>query len=162
MLAMKNMGKEKLIGLWRHTTPAFDPRPGLKRVALILLLVLSLLVVSCGRRDEDAVFLLGTEGVTLQGAATLICSDPCRDSGQCGTIDATWVVLASSSGPATTLHDLTFPVDVNATILANQMQIVQSVSDPSQESRLVFYAVDVPEFGQGWVAGWCIGQEIVP
>jgi hypothetical protein len=131
-------------------------------LALALLPLVMLLVVSCVRRKEETVYMLGSEGVTLQGEATLVCSDPCVGSAQCGTLDKRWVILASSTGPATQGHDLTFSDKAQVTIVSNQMEVLQSVSDPSIDQRMIFYQVNVPDQGAGWVAGWCIGQEIVP
>ena len=130
--------------------------------ALILLPLLLIVLVSCVRRKEEPVFMYGSEDVTLSGSATLKCSDGCRDSGQCGTIDTAWIILSSTTGPATTSHDRTFPDNSAVEIIQQRMEIVQSVSDPSLTDRQAFYEVNVPDLGTGWVAGWCIGQLIVP
>ncbi|HSG15119.1 MAG TPA: hypothetical protein VLE70_02200 [Anaerolineae bacterium] len=126
----------------------------------LLSLVLLLLVACSGRNDEPAM-LLGSEA-TLSGEAQLFCGDECRQRSQCGTIDSSWVVLISSAGPATSLHDLTFPADAAVTINSQQMTLVDSVSSPGSPWRQAFYLVSAPDRVLGWVAGWCIAQEIVP
>lgn len=130
--------------------------------AFVLMSLLLLGVTSCGRDSEVPGYRMGSENVTLTGQATLLCSDQCRGSSQCGTTNTEWVILANSSGPATQGHDLTFPANAQVTILANQAELLQSVSDPNRTQRMMFYAVEVPDRGAGWVAGWCIGQQIVP
>lgn len=139
----------------------FISRLGPDVVASVLLTLLLFMATSCGGRDEP-VFTLGSEGVTLAGQARLVCSDQCRGSSQCGTIGNNWVILASSSGPATEFHDLYFPADAQVDIVGSQMEIVQSVTDPGLDQRMAFYAVNAADQSSGWVAGWCIGQEIVP
>ncbi|UCG24766.1 MAG: hypothetical protein JSW55_01855 [Chloroflexota bacterium] len=129
--------------------------------ALVPLSLTLLLLVACARGDDEPVMLLGSEG-TLSGEAQLYCGDECRQRSQCGTIDSRWVVLLSSTGPATSHHDLTFPADAAVTINRHQMTLVDSVSNPGSPWRQAFYEVSAPDQALGWVAGWCIAQEIVP
>ena len=71
--------------VWRVKMPAQFLWPRRKIPILILLIVVLLMVVSCVRRKDETVYLLGDEDVTLTGSATLLCSDQCRGSSQCGT-----------------------------------------------------------------------------
>jgi hypothetical protein len=133
-----------------------DKTPG-----LILLLLVLLLVVSCVRRRDEPALLLGSD-VTLSGAATLVCGEACLQRSQCGTLDSRWIVLLNSSGPATESHDLTLPVDTDVTINQQQMALIQDIMSVTPAWREAFYEVSAPDQGAGWVAGWCIAQEIVP
>jgi hypothetical protein len=119
-----------------------------------------LLLVSCSSGDE-VTLVLGNE-VTLAGDAVLVCSESCLQRGQCGQTEESWVVVLSSAGPATTDHDRTLAVDSGVTIAQNQMALVENVSGPSTPWREAFYQVATPGQEPAWVAGWCIGQEIVP
>ena len=164
-MTLADVPAEMLVGVDLDTLRQFRQIFRLRSRAVALLaslLVLSMLVAACGRRDNEPLFALGTDDVTLQGEATLVCGEDCRGSGQCGTIGPQWVILASSGGPSTEAHDLTFPDRAPVTILANQMEVVQSVADPSRSQRVPFYAVQMGDQAAGWVAGWCIGQLIVP
>ncbi len=131
------------------------------RPTLLLLLVALLMLAACfGGRDEPTT-VFGSEG-TLSGTANLTCSDECRQRSQCGTFGRRWVILSSSAGPATEFHDLYFAADSEVTINQQQMAQVQGISGPSTPWRVAFYEIDAPGQGSGWVAGWCISQEIVP
>lgn len=156
------MGTKDRIDPRRHGKLTFDSSRWPALTILFLLPLLALAAASCVGRKDEPVFVLGNEDVTLEGEATLTCSEQCRGSSQCGTLGNSWVILASSSGPATEFHDLTFPADSQVTIIGTQMEVVQSINDPSKDQRMAFYAVEVPDLGAGWVAGWCIGQLIVP
>jgi hypothetical protein len=129
--------------------------------AVMLLSLVLLLLVACTRRDDEPAMLLGSQ-VTLSGEAQLNCGEECKERSQCGTIDSRWVVLLSSAGPATSHHDLTFPAGAAVTINRHEMILVDSVSSPGSPWRQAFYEVNAPDRGLGWVAGWCIAQEIVP
>lgn len=131
------------------------------RPALLLLVVVLLTLAACGRGDDEPTTVFGSEG-TLSGTANLICSDECRQRSQCGTFGRRWVILSSSAGPATESHDLYFTADSAVTINQQQMAQVQGVSGPSTPWRVAFYQIDAPGQGIGWVAGWCIAQQIVP
>ena len=129
--------------------------------ALIILPFVLLMAVSCVRRKDEPAMLLGSDA-TLSGAASLICSDECLQRSQCGTIDSRWVVLLNSSGPATESHDFSLPVDAEVTINQQQMAQVQDIMSIAPAWREPFYEVSAPDQSAGWVAGWCIAQEIVP
>ena len=100
--------------------------------------------------------ILGSEQ-RLSGQAILLCSQDCLDRAQCGLTEQVETVLLSSFGPATTGHDMAFPAGV--VIDHQEMQPVIQVSDQSS-SRVPFYFVNVPDLGMGWVAGWCVGQQV--
>ncbi len=132
------------------------------RPALVLLPLLLLMVVSCVRRKDEPAMLLGSD-VTLSGAATLICGDECLQRSQCGSIDSgDWVILLNSSGPATESHDLSLPEETEVTINQQQMALIQDIMSTNPPWREAFYEISAPDQGAGWVAGWCIAQEIVP
>lgn len=136
----------------------------LGRPTRVLVLVAALLaaLAACSPFKDETLYLLGDENVELGDSATLVCSEQCRDSSQCGTIDTDWVILAKSDGPATESHDLTFPDRAPVTIVGQQMVTLQYVGEPARQQPIKFYAVEVADGGAGWVAGWCIGQQIVP
>lgn len=131
-------------------------------LAPVLMAALLVALAACSPFRDETLYLLGDENVELGDSATLVCSEQCRDSSQCGTIDTDWVILAKSDGPATEAHDLTFPDRSPATIVGQQMVTLQYVGEPAKQQSLRFYAVEVADGGAGWVAGWCIGQQIVP
>ena len=140
-----------------------DSQARLMRPALVVVLGLALLLAlaSCKRYKEETLYLPGEE-IPPGASATLVCNDQCRDRSQCGTIDADWVVLASSSGPATESHDLTFPAGATVTVIGQQQRNLQYIGDPTKTEQINFYKVEAANAGAGWVAGWCIGQLIVP
>lgn len=151
------------MGIRRQANSSSDAR--LRRVTLgfVVFLILVMALPACMRLRNETLYLLGhEEDLPLEGAATLVCEAQCRDSSQCGQIDADWVILASSSGPATESHDLTFPDRAAVTIVDQRNVVVQYVSEPTKTQQVRFYQVELPEDGTGWVAGWCIGQPIVP
>jgi hypothetical protein len=114
------------------------------------------------RVRDETLYLLGDEDIALGDSATLVCSEQCRDSSQCGTIDTDWVILANTVGPATDSHDLTFLDGAEVTITGQQMVTLVYTGDPAKRQQIKFYQVETPGHGPGWVAGWCIGQPIVP
>lgn len=156
------MAKKEFMVAWRHPVSASKTRHMARAAALVLLSLALLATSSCVRRKDEPGYMLGSEGSTLSGQATLVCEEQCRGSGQCGTIEADWVVMASSISPTLDSHDLTFPDRSAVTIISSARRAIQSVRDPSQSDTLLFYWVEVPDRGMGWVAGWCIGQQVVP
>jgi hypothetical protein len=156
------MAEKARMKLRRQVKPTLDAR--LWRLAPVLALfpLLLLALVSCMRVRDETLYLLGDEDIVLGDSATLVCSEQCRDSSQCGTIDSDWVILANSGGPATESHDLTLPDRAVVTIINEQMVTLQYTGDPAKRQPLKFYEVQAPDHGAGWVAGWCIGQPIVP
>ncbi len=142
----------------QHDNQARVMRPVL---AAFLGLALLLALASCRRYKEETLYLPGEE-IPPGASATLVCNDQCRDRSQCGTIDADWVVLASSGGPATASHDLTFPAGATVTVVGQQQRTLQYIGDSTKTEQINFYKVEVPNAGAGWVAGWCIAQPIVP
>lgn len=99
---------------------------------------------------------LGSES-SLTGQATLLCSQECSDRGQCGTADQGPMILLSSSGPATSGHDMAIPENTAVVIDHEESRTAVQLSN-NDPFRASFYMVNVPERGPGWVAGWCIAQ----
>ena len=100
---------------------------------------------------------MGSEAELIPGPAVLVCSQECRDRGLCGTADQGAMVLLSSFAPATRGHDMAILAQTEVNIEFGQPQTaftqVGNIAVP-----INYYAVNVPERGSGWVAGWCIGQ----
>lgn len=131
-----------------------------KVVFSFILLALLLIMASCRNQENQSGGnqMLGSEQ-TLSGQGTLLCSQDCLDRAQCGLVEEVETVLLSSSGPATTGHNMALPAGTAVIIDHQEMQPVIQVSDQSS-SRVPFYLVNVPEVGVGWVAGWCVGQQV--
>jgi hypothetical protein len=155
------MGKKLRMEARRQAQRFWEGRLKQAALAFVLCTILVPSLASCLRHKDETLYLLG-EDVAPGASATLVCSEQCRDSSQCGMLDSNWVVLASSSGPATESHDLTFPDGVAVTVTGQQQVTLQYIADPARRQQIKFYAVEVPDIGSGWVAGWCIGQPIVP
>lgn len=121
---------------------------------------LLMIIASCRGQESQSGEnqILGSEQ-TLSGQAILLCSQDCLDRAQCGLTEQVETVLLSSFGPATTGHDMAFPAGTGVVIDHQEMQPVIQVSDQSS-SRVPFYFVNVPDLGMGWVAGWCVGQQV--
>ena len=121
---------------------------------------LLMIIASCRGQESQSGEnqILGSEQ-TLSGQAILLCSQDCLDRAQCGLTEQVETVLLSSFGPATTGHDMVFPAGTGVVIDHQEMQPVIQVSDQSS-SRVPFYFVNVPDLGMGWVAGWCVGQQV--
>jgi hypothetical protein len=133
-----------------------------RRWPTFILLPLALFtVVACMPRQDEPTMKLGSE-TTLKGAASLICTEECLQRSQCGEHESDWVVLLSTSGPATENHDLFLPVEAEVVINQQQTVLVKDIMSVNRAWREPFYEVSVPQHGAGWVAGWCIGQVIVP
>lgn len=126
----------------------------------LILFALLIMITACRSQESqpEGNQVLGSEQ-TLSGQATLLCSQDCLDRAQCGLTEQVETVLLSTFGPATTGHDLAFPAGTAVIIDHQEMQPVIQVSDQSS-SRAPFYLVNVPEVGLGWVAGWCVGQQV--
>jgi hypothetical protein len=110
-----------------------------------------------GGDDEAAQLTLGSEGDLVPGSAALICSQECRDRGFCGIAEQGTMVLLSSFGPATRGHDMAVLDRTTVNIEFGQPQTAFTVLT-NEPVPINYYAVNVPERGSGWVAGWCIGQ----
>lgn len=89
--------------------------------------------------------------------ATLICSEECQDRGQCGLDElGSKFVLMSKSAPVLENHDQAFQTDTLVTIVGDEIRSVIQVSN-NAEIDTPFYRVALPDGGQAWVAGWCLG-----
>lgn len=95
-----------------------------------------------------------------QTQATISCNSTCSEYGQCGTTaEGTQVVLGGQNGPMVENHDRLFPTGTPVTILASNLQTIQSVVNNSS-SQLRFYAIQFQDGRpDGWVAGWCLATQ---
>lgn len=67
------------------------------------------------------------------------------------------MVLLSSAGPATTGHNMAIEDGTDVTIVLEQQHaVIRAATDQTELAS--FYQVNIPERGQGWAAGWCVGQ----
>jgi hypothetical protein len=131
-----------------------------RKIVSALLIVLSFLAASCGGGGNggDENLVLGSDQ-TLSGQAVLVCSQGCLDRAQCGLSDQVETVLLNSTGAATRNHDIAIPAGTVVNVDHQEMHPVVQVSDQAS-GRVPFYLVEMPEVGFGWVAGWCVGQEV--
>jgi hypothetical protein len=129
-----------------------------RAVPLVALLSFGILTMSAcsilGRGDSAPIS--GNEGA-LAGEALLICSQECADRGQCGSSEAGQMVLLNNAGPATEGHDMAVPENSGVSIERQEARTIVQVSTEEQ-FQMPFYLVNIPDRGQAWVAGWCIGQ----
>ncbi len=129
-----------------------------RAVPLVALMSFGVLTLSAcsilGRGDSGPTS--GNEGA-LAGEALLVCSQECSDRGQCGSSEAGQMVLLSNVGPATEGHNLAVPANSGVSIERQEARTVVQISTEEQ-FQMPFYLVNVPDRGQAWVAGWCIGQ----
>lgn len=101
------------------------------------------------------------ETAVPQEKTQLLCTDSCKDQGQCGTLlDTTIVVFAHNDQPATRDHNLFFPHESVTLAIDAQERLVQK-ADGSQETVL-FRRVSTEDGSKsGWVANWCM-QPVSP
>jgi hypothetical protein len=143
--------------------PSSTPASGRVGLVVVFLAFLLLSTASCTRRKEETPYLMGDQSeLALGETATLVCSDQCRGSSQCGKLNSEQVILASSRGPAMADHDLLFPHGLTVTVAGRETRLLENVSDASRSQQLDFYAVVTADGRAGWVAGWCIGRPVVP
>lgn len=89
--------------------------------------------------------------------ATLKCSEECQDRGQCGLDEqGSDFVLMATSAPALENHDKALHVNTPVTIVGKEVRSVTQVSS-GDFVEMSFYNVVLPNGGQAWVAGWCLG-----
>lgn len=129
-----------------------------RAIPLVVLMSFGILTMSAcsilGR--DDSAPISGSEGA-LAGEAFLICSQECADRGQCGSSEAGQMVLLTDAGPATEGHNMAMPANSGVSIERQEARTVVQVSTEEQ-FQMPFYLVNIPDRGQAWVAGWCIGQ----
>jgi hypothetical protein len=89
--------------------------------------------------------------------ATLICSEECEDRGQCGLDEqGSAFVLMSKSSPVLENHEQAYQTNTPVSIVGDEIHSVIQTSD-SAEIETPFYRIILPDGGQAWVAGWCLG-----
>jgi hypothetical protein len=94
----------------------------------------------------------------LVGEAFLVCTQECSDRGFCGTRDTgERVVLLNSPAASTQTYNL-FVVEntpVNIIAVDPKGAFLTLTGAPL---TINYYQVEIANIGQGWVAGWCVGQ----
>lgn len=90
--------------------------------------------------------------------ATLICSEECHDRGQCGLDElGTEFVLMAESAPALENHDQAVQANTPVTIIRKEVRsVIRTISGVPLDTP--FYNIVLPDDGQAWVAGWCLGS----
>ncbi len=126
-------------------------------IKLTLFLIVLVELTACSLINSgDSRLILGNEE-TLVGTALLVCGRECSERGQCGQSEQGEMVLLNSEIPATFGHDMALPEGTTVEIDHNEVKTAVQLSD-NEQFPVSFYLVSQPEHGQGWVAGWCIGQ----
>ena len=123
---------------------------------LIFILLLPVITAACSLRRQDPVPVLGSD-TSLAGEAFVVCSQECAERGQCGSADQGKMVLLNASGPATSEHNMAIAEGSPVLIDHEESRPAIQVSN-NEPMTIIFYLVNVPERGPGWVAGWCLGQ----
>ena len=131
-------------------------RPQPASLLVVLAFLMTGLLAACGGDDEVP--------FTVDEPAQLTCSEECAARGQCGTLpDSSRVVLASTGGPAVTLHDRFFRdgaavtvVEINERelIAARDNQPLTGIATPFPHT---FYRVS-GEDRTAWVSEWCMAR----
>lgn len=136
-----------------------------KGVHTPLFILLALVLSGCsliGQGNEDGesagVPMVFGHEAPLLGPATLMCTQECSDRGFCGTLDSgAEVVLMSTFSPTTQNYNL-MVLDETAVTIADVRPMEAILQSTQQPLSVFYYLVNNPEFQQGWVAGWCVGQ----
>jgi len=126
-------------------------------VRMTFFLVMILLLTACSLLNSSESGLTLDTKETLFGSAILMCDSSCSERGQCGESERGEMVLLNSEMPATFGHDMTIPDGIEVEIVGQEERSAVQLSD-NEQFTVPFYLVDHPDYGQGWVAGWCIGQ----
>lgn len=150
----------------RETQEIAMPRGKRPLCGGLLLLALLAGLTACNVLGMTPRTRLGYE-TALSGQAYLVCTQACRDRGQCGTAQRGDVapftgILVNAFGPATRNHSNIASHNSTVDILQVSEQSLVLESN-SQQFTLNFYQVRVRDFGlEGWVAGWCIADQQLP
>lgn len=132
---------------------------------ILSLLLITLVLSGCalinrGGAEEESVApsVVFGDQATLGGNGTLMCTQACSERGFCGTdANGSRFILLNSSGPATLVQDVIIPDNTPVTILGVDKPEAE-VRSTGERFLIDYYLVNAAENGQGWVAGWCIGQ----
>ncbi len=133
----------------------------------MILLILAATLAACNLLKATSLVKLGYE-TALGGQAYLVCSQACRDRGQCGIATRGDVqpfagVLVHAYGPATRNHSNLASHNSVVDVLEVSEQPLALELNHQQQFLLNFYRVRVRDFGlEGWVAGWCIADQQLP
>lgn len=132
----------------------------------VLLLALLTGLTACNVLGMTPRARLGYEAA-LSGQAYLVCTQACRDRGQCGTAERGDVapftgILVNAFAPATRNHSNIASHNSAVDILqVNEQPLI--LESTGGQSTLNFYQVRVRDFGlEGWVAGWCVADQQLP
>lgn len=136
-----------------------------KAVIVSILVLIVLLLNGCsilGRDGEEAAEtapVVYGDQAALGGEATLRCSVACMERGFCGTDpNGTTVVMLNTAGPASALNqDLLIPDNTLVTIFGIEPREAM-VNATLERLTINYYFINAGQYGQGWVAGWCIAQ----
>lgn len=148
----RDMNREVLV----HTVVS-TASTGVNRCGLMLCLLLTaivLLVVACGGGEAGAV-------IQPQSQARLVCSQECRDRGQCGTsLDGRTFVLGREFEPAVDAHDRLFAQETVVTVNGGEertLQLIQPEPVGGEQFQHIFYHVTAIDGSKSsWVSSWCI------
>lgn len=130
--------------------------------ALLFLLVV---VTACDLLPfSQPVSRLGYEANPLSGQAYLVCSQACRDRGQCGEVIAGpeapfTAVMVNVGGPATRNHSNLASFNSLVNIIETRDEVLIAELDSQNQFTLRFYHITIPNLNlDGWVAGWCVAD----
>jgi hypothetical protein len=117
-----------------------------------LLSFLCLLLVACGASSDEAA---ETQPVDTQ--RLLVCTDECRQRGQCGqNQNQEWVVLGHNESPQTSGHNVLFPNNQEVGIAQTQMRQVRTSAGQQLMTANFYYVTLLDGSRAGWVAEWCV------
>jgi hypothetical protein len=131
---------------------------GIARRGLVLCLLLAammLLVVACGGGAGTGA------AIQPQSQARLVCTQECRDRGQCGTsLDGRIFVLGREFEPAVDAHDRLFPQETVVTINGGEIRTLQPIRpEPAGGEPFphTFYHVTTIDGSKSaWISSWCV------
>jgi hypothetical protein len=117
-----------------------------------LLFLLCLLLVACGSPSDEAA---ETQQVGTQ--RLLVCTDECRQRGQCGqNQNQEWVVLGHNEFPHTSGHNISFPDNQEVGIAQTQMRQLRTIAGQQLLTANFYYVTLLDGSRAGWVAEWCV------
>jgi len=124
---------------------------------LLLLMALSLSLAACSLM-ADGSNGFETEAQQVETRVTLVCSQECRQFGQCGIDDSdAAMVLGHSASPNLTGHDRLFSADEEVILI--QRQAREATTQSRAQIPVTFFNVRTQDGAQvGWVAGWCVRE----
>jgi len=133
------------------------------RISFLILMVLvfgACSVIGKGKDEGEGAGSATVFGdqLPLTGEATLLCTQECRDHGFCGALDTGQrVILLNTQTASTENYDLMLPhnTPVSINVVEPRTAFFRYIAG---QILINYYQVTNPTLGQGWVAGWCVGQ----